>query len=66
MRIASAGGCRARCRRKGEREGVSRHALEKRSVVSRDMIGDIENGDSIPILHLAAHLAFGLNFPRGC
>ncbi|MEQ1851092.1 MAG: helix-turn-helix transcriptional regulator [Chthoniobacteraceae bacterium] len=43
-----------------EGEGVSRYALEKKSAVSRDMIGDIENGDSIPTLHLAARLAFGL------
>lgn len=43
-----------------ETEGVSRYALEKKSAVSRDMIGDIENGDSVPTLHLAARLAFGL------
>ena len=45
-----------------EREtmGVSRYALEKRSAVSRDMIGDVEHGDSMPTLHLAARLAFGL------
>ncbi len=43
-----------------ETEGVSRYSLEKKSAVSRDMIGDIENGDSIPTLHLAARLAYGL------
>ena len=33
-----------------ETVGVSRYALEKRTGVSRDMIGDIEHGDSIPTL----------------
>ena len=31
-----------------ENAGLSRYALEKRTGVSRDMIGDIEHGDSIP------------------
>ena len=47
------------CRRlQEEREnvGMSRYALEKRSGVSRDIIGDIEHGDSIPTLHLAGQL----------
>lgn len=43
-----------------ERAGLSRYALEKRTGVSRDMIGDIEHGDSIPTLHLAARLVHGL------
>ena len=39
---------------------MSRYALEKRAGVSRDMIGDIEHGDSIPTLHLAGRLVHGL------
>ena len=39
---------------------MSRYALEKRSGVSRDIIGDIEHGDSIPTLHLAGQLVHGL------
>lgn len=45
-----------------EREavGLSRYALEKKCGVSREMIGCIESGDSIPTLHLGARLAHGL------
>lgn len=40
---------------------VSRYGLGKRSTVSRDMIGDIEAGEAMPTLHLAARLAHGLD-----
>ena len=45
-----------------EREavGLSRYALEKKCGVSREMIGCIESGDSIPTLHLGARLAHGM------
>ena len=45
-----------------EREvaGLSRYVLEKKCGVSREMIGCIESGDSIPTLHLGARLAHGL------
>ena len=43
-----------------ENVGMSRYALEKCTGVSRDMIGDIEHGDSIPTLHLAGRLVHGL------
>ena len=46
-----------------ENVGMSRYALEKRTGVSRDMIGDIEHGDSIPTLHLAGRLVHGLGMP---
>ena len=48
-----------------EAAGLSRYALEKKSAVSRDMIGDIENGAAIPTLHLAARLAHGLGMTLG-
>jgi DNA-binding XRE family transcriptional regulator len=40
--------------------GLKPYALAIRAGVSRDMIGDIERGKSIPTLFLAARLAFGL------
>jgi transcriptional regulator with XRE-family HTH domain len=43
-----------------EAAGMSRYALEKVSGVSRDMIGSVESGESIPTLHLCARLAHGL------
>lgn len=43
-----------------EAAGLSRYALEKVSGVSRDMIGSVESGESIPTLHLCARLAHGL------
>ena len=49
-----------RLRKARENAGLSRYALEKRTGVSRDMIGDIEHGDSIPTLHLAGRLVHGL------
>ena len=36
------------------------YALAIHAGVSRDMIGDIEHGNSIPTLFFAAQLAFGL------
>ena len=43
-----------------EAAGLSRYALEKKCGVSRDMIGDIESGDSIPTLHFGARMVHGL------
>ena len=40
--------------------GLKPYSLAIRANVSRDMIGDIERGDSIPTLCFAAQLAFGL------
>ncbi len=40
--------------------GMSRYALEKKCGVSRDMLGDIEHGKSIPTLHFSARMADGL------
>lgn len=44
------------------REGrhLSKYALWRGCRVSRDMIGRIEDGDSIPTLHAAARLAQGM------
>ena len=39
---------------------VSRYGLQKNCGVSRDMVGDIEEGDSVPTLHLAARMAHGM------
>ena len=45
------------------REGrqLSKYALWQKCGVSRDMIGRIEDGESIPTLHAAARLAHGLD-----
>jgi len=45
------------------REGrrLSRYALWQGCGVSREMIGRIEDGESIPTLHAAARLAHGLD-----
>lgn len=43
-----------------EAAGMSRYALEKKCGVSRDMLGDIENGQSIPTFHFGARMAHGL------
>lgn len=44
-----------------EGHGHSRYALSQKSGVSRDMIGCLENGNSIPSLHVAARLADGMD-----
>lgn len=44
-----------------EAAGLSRYALWLKCGVSRDMIGCIEEGRSIPTLHVAARLAHGIN-----
>lgn len=49
--------CMQECR---EVARVSRYALQKDCGVSRDMIGDVENGDSVPTLFVLARIAFGL------
>jgi ribosome-binding protein aMBF1 (putative translation factor) len=43
-----------------EAAGMSPYALEKKCGVSRDMIGDIESGDSIPTLYFGARMVHGL------
>ena len=40
--------------------GLKQYGLASRAGVSRDMIRDIERGESIPTLFLAARLAFAL------
>ena len=40
--------------------GMSMYALAKKAGVSRDMVGCIEQGESIPTLHVAARLAHGV------
>ena len=40
--------------------GLTAYALASIAGVSRDMIGDIEHGDSIPTLFLASKLAYGM------
>ena len=49
--------CLQECR---EAAKVSRYGLQKNCGVSRDMVGDIEEGESVPTLHLAARMAFGM------
>jgi DNA-binding XRE family transcriptional regulator len=39
---------------------VSRYGLQKNCGVSRDTIGDIENGETVPRLFWAARMAYGL------
>ena len=43
-----------------EAAGLSKYALAKKSGVSRDMVGCIEDGESIPTLHVSARLAHGM------
>ena len=40
--------------------GLSPYALSVRAGVSRDMVGCVERGDSIPGLHVLARLAHGV------
>ena len=44
-----------------EAAGLSKYALAKKSGVSRDMVGCIEEGESIPTLHVSARLAYGVD-----
>ena len=39
---------------------MSKYALAKKAGVSRDMVGCIEGGESIPTLHVSARLAHGV------
>jgi DNA-binding XRE family transcriptional regulator len=39
---------------------VSRYGLQKNCEVSRDTIGDIENGETVPRLFWAARMAYWL------
>ena len=41
--------------------GLSKYALWRKSGVSRDMIGRIEAGESIPTFHVGARLAYGVD-----
>jgi len=43
-----------------ERARLTRYGLQKSCGVSRDMLGDVEHGDSVPTLFLAARIAYGL------
>jgi len=43
-----------------EAVGLSKYALAEKAGVSRDMIGCIEEGESIPTLHVVARLAHGV------
>ena len=43
-----------------ETAGMSKYALWQKCGVSRDMIGRIEGGESIPTLHVSARLACGV------
>lgn len=49
--------CLQECR---EAAKVSRYGLQKNSGVSRDMLGDIEDGESVPTLFLTARMAYGM------
>ena len=44
-----------------EAAGMSKYALAKKAGVSRDMVGCIEEGESIPTLHVSARLAYGVD-----
>ena len=44
-----------------EAAGMSKYALAKKAGVSRDMVGCIEGGESIPTLHVSARLAYGVD-----
>jgi ribosome-binding protein aMBF1 (putative translation factor) len=39
---------------------LSRYALQKGCGVSRDMLGDVEHGDSVPTLFVMARIAHGM------
>ena len=41
--------------------GLSKYALWQKTGVSRDMIGRIEGGESIPTFHVRARLAYGVD-----
>lgn len=43
-----------------EAAGLKAYGLARRAGVSRDMIGEIEGGASIPTLYFAAKLAFAM------
>lgn len=49
--------CVQECR---EAAKVSRYGLQKNCGVSRDTIGDIENGETVPTLFWAARMAYGM------
>lgn len=44
-----------------EAAGMSKYAFAKKAGVSRDMVGCIEGGESIPTLHVSARLAYGVD-----
>jgi ribosome-binding protein aMBF1 (putative translation factor) len=43
-----------------EEAGLSRYMLQKKCGVSRDMMGDVENGETVPTLFVTARLAYGM------
>lgn len=49
--------CLQECR---EAAKVSRYGLQKNCGVSRDMLGGIEGGESVPTLFLTARMAYGM------
>ena len=49
--------CLQECR---ECAHLSRYGLQKGCGVSRDMLGDVEHGDSVPTLFVMARIAHGL------
>ncbi|MFO1439823.1 MAG: helix-turn-helix transcriptional regulator [Verrucomicrobiaceae bacterium] len=49
--------CVQKCR---ECAHLSRYGVEKNCGVSRDMLGDIEAGDTVPTLFWAARMAYGM------
>lgn len=44
-----------------EASGLSKYALAQKAGVSRDMVGNVESGESIPTLHVTARLAWGVD-----
>lgn len=44
-----------------EAAGLNKYSLWQKCGVSRDMLGNIESAESIPTLHLAARLAWGVD-----
>lgn len=49
--------CLQECR---ECAHLSRYGLQKGCGVSRDMLGDVEHGDSVPTVFVLARIAYGM------
>jgi ribosome-binding protein aMBF1 (putative translation factor) len=54
--------CLQECR---ECAHLSRYGLQKGCGVSRDMVGDVERGESIPTLFVLARIAHGIGLTLG-